>query len=290
MYPPLPKSDHVLPDGRRLSYAEYGRPNGTPIFLFHGTPGSRLFGRLGHNAAADRNVRLIVPDRPGFGRSTFQKGRTIGDWPADVVALADALGIEKFGVIGVSGGGPFAAACALKIPERLIGTGLVSAFAPNVRAATKGLGFARKTVLDLGRVAPLLLRPQMAMVHLIAIRYPERVLTGFKKAMPDSDKEVLGRSEVKETFVADLQEAVAVGGHGLAHESMLLSKPWGFKLEDISARVHIWQGDKDANVPIAMGRYYERLLPNASATFIQGAGHFWFVDHLGDVMDTITSP
>lgn len=277
-----------MADGRRISYAEYGRPNGVPVFLFGGTPGSRHFGRLGHNAAADRNVRLIVPERPGFGRSSFHKGSRIGDWPADVTALADSLGIEKFGVIGVSGGGPFALACAAKIPGRLTGVGLVSAFAPNRRPATRGLALARRIILGIGKNAPVLLRPQMTIVHLIAIRYPERVLTGFRRTTPPPDREVLGRSEVKETLVADLQEAVAVGGRGLAHESELLAKPWDFRIEDISTPVHLWQGELDANVPVAMGRYLERVLPNVQATFLPGAGHFWFVDHLGEVMETVT--
>lgn len=284
MYPPLPKSDLELTDGRRLSYAEYGRPNGSPMFLFHGTPGSRLFGRLGHNAAADRNIRLIVPDRPGFGRSQFQRGRKLTDWPSDVTQLADALGIASFAVVGVSGGGPYAAACAAKIPERLTGVGIVSGISPNRRAALKGLSRGRRLMLAVGKRAPILLRPEAAMLHLLAIRYPERVLSGFRRAMPAADREVLARSDVKEMLVADLQEALALGGRGIAQESAILAGPWGFRLEEINTRVHLWQGERDANTPPAMGRYYEKALPDCSATYIPDAGHFWFVDHLGDVM------
>lgn len=120
-----------LRDGRLLGYAEYGDPGGPALFYFHGFPGSRLEARLGDAVAARNGVRLIALDRPGFGLSHFKPGRTISEWPDDVVELADALGIDRFAVMGVSGGGPYVAACALKIPHRLIGAAMVSSTAPS---------------------------------------------------------------------------------------------------------------------------------------------------------------
>src|SRR3990172_1314809 len=106
--------DHVrLPDGRKLAYAEFGPPDGHPVLYFHGAPSSRLEPLfLGDAELVRLGLRVIAPDRPGMGGSDFQPGRGFSHWPADVVALADALGLGKFGVFGVSGGGGYVSACA----------------------------------------------------------------------------------------------------------------------------------------------------------------------------------
>jgi pimeloyl-ACP methyl ester carboxylesterase len=126
-------SEHTfkLPDGRTLVYAEYGAPAGKPIIYFHGSPGSRLDPQmLDQSCLVKFNVRLIAPDRPGMGLSDFQPNRKISDWPDDVVALADSLGLHSFAVLGVSGGAPYAEVCALKIPHRLTAVAIVSGVGP----------------------------------------------------------------------------------------------------------------------------------------------------------------
>src|SRR5436190_10650714 len=121
-----------LRDGRVLAYAEYGSPGGLPIIHCHGTPSSRVEGDLIFDAAiaAELGVRIIVPDRPGMGRSDFQPGRRIVDWPNDVLELAAALGLDRFAVLGESGGSPYAAACAALIPARVRALGLLGGVAP----------------------------------------------------------------------------------------------------------------------------------------------------------------
>jgi pimeloyl-ACP methyl ester carboxylesterase len=114
-----------MPDGRRLAYTEWGLPDGKPVLYFHGTPGSRLW-CPDEEATSAARVRLIIPDRPGIGRSDPLEGRALADWPEDVEALTDELQISSFGVIGVSSGGPYAAACAALIPGRLSGVAIVS--------------------------------------------------------------------------------------------------------------------------------------------------------------------
>ena len=118
-----------LRDGRNLAYSEWGPAEGVPVFGFHGTPNSRLV-HLGADAPRAAGVRLILPDRPGLGRSDFQPGRTLLDWPRDVAELADALGIDRFAAFGVSGGGPHAASCAAALGDRVTAVGLVSAAGP----------------------------------------------------------------------------------------------------------------------------------------------------------------
>jgi pimeloyl-ACP methyl ester carboxylesterase len=115
---PVRDSSIRLPDGRTLAYTEWGDVLGRPVFFFHGMPASRLF-IPDPDAAADEHVRVIAPDRPGMGRSDPQPGHVVADWPADVTALADALGLDWFGVVGWSAGTPQGFACAASITERL---------------------------------------------------------------------------------------------------------------------------------------------------------------------------
>src|SRR5262249_11736586 len=115
-----------LPDGRELGYAEWGDPDGAPVLYFHGTPASRLDPVCFPDAPAAAGVRLLSLDRPGMGLSTFQRRRRIADWPADVSAFADALGLERFGVAGWSGGGPYVLACAWRLADRLTGAALAA--------------------------------------------------------------------------------------------------------------------------------------------------------------------
>jgi len=120
--------DYVkLPDGRKLAYAEFGRPEGHPVLYFHGSPSSRLEPLLyGDDVFHQFGLRIIAPDRPGMGQSDFQPRRGFSDWPKDVLVLADTLGLERFSVLGNSGGCGYAAACAARIPERLHAVVIVS--------------------------------------------------------------------------------------------------------------------------------------------------------------------
>jgi pimeloyl-ACP methyl ester carboxylesterase len=119
-----------LPDGRRLGFAEYGVPDGRPLMFFHGTPGARLMTRFAHPDAVRHGIRIIAPERPGYGLSDFQPGRTLGAWADDVAALADGLRRERFAIAGVSRGGPYVAACAHRMRPRVPIAGIVSGVGP----------------------------------------------------------------------------------------------------------------------------------------------------------------
>ena len=126
---PASDSQIRLGDGRRMGFAQYGDPAGRPLFFFQGTPSSRLL-HPDQTITRSLGVRHIQLDRPGFGLSDFQPGRTLLDWPDDVAKVADRLGIERFAVVGVSGGGPYVAACAYRIPQRLTAAAMVGSVAP----------------------------------------------------------------------------------------------------------------------------------------------------------------
>lgn len=284
----MPSTDREGPlrlrDGRLLGYAEYGDPKGKPGFFFHGFPGSRLEARLAHATAARLGVRIIALERPGFGLSDFKPGRTIGDWPADVADAGDAFGIARFAVMGASGGGPYAAACALAIPERLTTAAIVSGFGPwDAPGATDGMSRLNHLVLTLGRRLPGLIRLAMWWMGRQARRNPQRLLDMMSADVPEADKAVLARPEVQAVFKDDVAEAFRCGSRGAAWDLLLLTRPWGFRLEQISMEVHLWQGEADVNVPLAMGRYQAQALPNCRATFYPGEGHLMAVDHMEEI-------
>jgi pimeloyl-ACP methyl ester carboxylesterase len=271
-----------LPDGRRLGYAQWGDSGGGPLLFFHGWPGSRLEGRLGDEAAKASRVRLIALDRPGMGLSDFQPRRAFVDWPDDVVQLADALGLERFAVLGISGGGPYAAACAWKLSDRLTRAGIVSSLAPlNVSGAIAGMGRRNRLTFQLVGHVAVLRRILMAAVAASVARSPDRVLE--RGVAATVDKSYLRRPDVREILAKSLSEAFRSGSSGPAWEMGLYARPWGFPLEDIRRPVDLWHGEQDANAPVGMGRHLAASIPECRARFYPGEGHLHFVDRLPEI-------
>ena len=278
-----------LADGRLLGYGEFGDPNGTPVMLFHGFPGSRLTAAIGHEAASRAGVRVIAPDRPGMGISTFLPGRRIIDWPNDVARLADALGLRTFAVAGVSGGGPYAAACAARLGERLTGAAIISGVAPfDAPGASDGLNRMNRLLSFMGRRTPWLARlPMLVMAR--AARSPERAIDRMVASMPAPDRAVIQRPEVRTAFALDLAEAFRAGSRGPAWEMVLYSRSWEFRLEDIEMEVLLWQGEADTNVPPSMGRYQAAAIPRCRATFFPGEGHLLIIDRMEEILGAVVA-
>lgn len=275
-----------LEDGRLLGYAVYGDPEGWPIFYFHGFPGSRLEAQLADRVAARMGIRLIALDRPGFGLSDFKPRRTIFEWPDDVVKIADALRINRFATIGVSGGGPYAAACALKIPQRLTAVAIVCGLGPlDTPNGTDRMVRTNHLIFFLGRRLPWLAKISLWRIAYQVRRNPEGTLRRMIVALPDPDKAVLARPEVKTAMKDNVVEAFRGGSRGAACELLLYTRPWGFLLEDIATRVNLWHGEQDVSVPPTMGQYQARTIPNCRAIFCPGEGHFSLViNHMEEVL------
>jgi pimeloyl-ACP methyl ester carboxylesterase len=164
-----------LPDGRRICYAEYGDPNGQPIFVFHGGSNSRLLWKVIPGSPFLPNVRLIAPDRPGFGQTDFVEGvTTLENWPNDVAALADSLGITKFAIFGPSGGGPYALACAWKIPERLTSFGIYASVGPLLPETVGDLNPTTDALWKYAPKAPRLLKLQLNLFAWLAKKFPKQ--------------------------------------------------------------------------------------------------------------------
>jgi pimeloyl-ACP methyl ester carboxylesterase len=279
-----------LKDGRQLCYAEYGDPNGFPIFVFHGNPNSRLIWGLIPGSPFLPGVRLIAPDRPGFGQTDFKKGvTTLENWPNDVVALADSLGVEKFAVFGPSGGGPFALACAWKIPERLTSVGIFASVGPFLPETVENAVPSVRLMWKYAPRLPGLFRVQMKFFAWLARNftnlYVKIVLTEFSK----TDRKDYARLKVADFLRPDRNEGCRQGGIGTWYDAMIPAT-WPIPLEEIKTKVYLWQGEEDISVPLAMGRYIAKKIPNCEAKFIKGFGHFWIFEHMGEMLDALVSP
>jgi pimeloyl-ACP methyl ester carboxylesterase len=265
-----------LATGRLIAYDEHGAVDGTPIFYFHGSPSTRLEWHLfGSDALARKlKIRIIVADRPGLGRSDFQPGRRISDWPADVIALADRLALARFAVLGYSGGGPYAAACALKIPERLTRVGIVSGTAPfDEPGLTAGINPTNLRFMQLARTKPWLSRLTLRLMGLIARFTPRRFIEGATATLPACDQAMLARPDFQQGFIAMVREALLAGPRGAQRDTALMVSPWDFRLQDIRSAVYLWHGEEDANAPLAMGHYMAATIPNSHAYYYPGEGH-----------------
>ncbi len=287
----------TLRDGRSLGYAECGDPKGKPAFHFHGHPGSRLECKLFAGAATKAGIRLIGIDRPGMGLSDFEPGRKILDWPNDVVQLADALEIDRFSVEGVSGGGPYAAACAYKIPNRLTACGIAAGLGPIDLLGTEGMMTTNRVQFFLAPRLPWLLRSLMSLFMGRNSRYSqdkekmEELSIKFWQGLPEADREAMGDPNMGRLYMEEMLEAFRQGSKGPAYDARLYTKPWGFRLEDISLdKVYLWYGETDVNVPISMGRAMANAISNCKAKFYPNETHLSVIaNHSDEIMDAMSS-
>ena len=261
----------TLGDGRVLAYAEYGRSDGVPVLYCHGFLGSRLEASLTQPVAADLGLRVVAPDRPGYGASSYQCNRRLADWPRDVATLADALGFDRFAVLGVSGGGPYALACAALLPERVMGAGVVCGLGPLAGARHRHrMRLLARASYTIARHLPGLAQVLARGLPTRSIRHrPIRILALLASTAPTVDREVLCRSDVRDTLAASLREALAQGGRGAAGDLVIYSHPWPIDLQRITVPVHLWHGEQDATVPVAVARQVSASLPQCRAEFLR---------------------
>ncbi len=268
-----------LRDGRTLAYAEYGASSGNALFYFHGGADSRLEARFLAKPAERAGVRLIGIDRPGMGRSPFQAGRRLLDWPDDVVELADALQIDRFAVVGISGGGPYALACVYKIPDRLIACGIV------------GGEWHNKHVFSfLTQFLPWLVIPPLGYFFRDE-EHARKAMLRLTPHFPETDRKSLALPEITDLLTASFVEAFRQGVKGPAYDGMVVRRPWGFGLEAITfPRLYLWHGELDRDVPVAMGRAVADRLAHCKATFYPAEGHIsLIVNHREEIVTTLMS-
>jgi pimeloyl-ACP methyl ester carboxylesterase len=240
-----------------------------------------------------QGVRLIVFDRPGIGRSDPKPGFQLLDWPDDVAEATNQLGIERFAVSGLSGGGPFALACAYKMPERLTACGLISAVPPVeyiMRAGSRGMRLAYR-LLD--RLPPRLFRAlvsrTMAQAARSNVEETEQRLTRNAKRLGIGDQRILSIPQVRRAYAETAVESYRQGIQANVEEALLLGKRWPFQVEEIKfERVFMWHGEQDQIMPIAPVRQFAQALPHCHATFYPDTGHLsTVVAHADDIVGAL---
>jgi pimeloyl-ACP methyl ester carboxylesterase len=265
----------TLSDGRRLSFAEFGDRKGKPVFYFHGFPGSRLEAKLAHGISRESKIRFIGVDRPGYGLSDYKPERRIIDWANDVAELADALRIDRFSILGVSGGGPYAAACACKMPDRLDAVGIICGMGPvDIPGLILDMPWIYRQGLRLAGRLPEIATAVYPFSAFLFREYPERMLSILSGKVAGPDKIALKNKELIQVLSASFREAFRSSLRWQATDVVLYSRPWGFPLEGINITVHLWHGEKDRIVPPEMGHYIAHSIPNCYATFYPDEGHF----------------
>lgn len=285
----MSRADATTVAGRRVTYAEHGDPAGRAVFLLHGTPGCRLGHAFAHEPAAQRGIRIVCPDRPGIGGADPAPGRTIAGYAGDVLGLADALGIDRFTVLGYSGGGPYALACAAGCGPRLTSTGLMAGVGPLDRpGARDGLAPSDAQMFEMVEHRPAAARRQMRLVALAARLSPALVRRSFAGELSEPDRAALATQDPRELANA-LREAMAQGPGGVIEDYRLLVSPWRLDWPAVTAPVHLFQGDADQMVPMRHAETVHDLLPAGMATLhpLPGVGHVSIQNHIGTILDEL---
>jgi pimeloyl-ACP methyl ester carboxylesterase len=280
---PLVEGSVTLSDGRKLAYAEWGEAAGAPVMLFHGTPGSRLL-CPGQEETAAGGVRLIVPDRPGYGASDRQAGRHLTEWPGDVAALADHLGLERFAVLGWSGGGPHALACAHAVPERLEAVGVIASPGPTEDVPGAMDDPQRRPVHDGA------LTDRVGTADFIVSFFEdvdsndgERWFEVLRANFPEPLRDVRWEANMREHVV----EGFRPGGAGRADDAVANFGPWGFRPEDVGAHVLLFHGGRDETMPRAHFDHLCSTLPSCTPVLFEDEEHALIYPRWPEILRTI---
>lgn len=271
-----------LSDGRRLAYQEYGDLDGYPILLFHGTPGSRLWFMEDDLCATELGVKLIAMDRPGYGGSDPKPDRTLLDWAVDVDEAVQLLELSEYSVLGVSGGGAYAAVCAYKELKGLRNIAMVASGMPfKDGKAPTSMTRLNCIVFWLSRYAPWLIKSIFQAQIQLMIKDPERFKRNLLKGnshLSEWDRACLQTDEQAEATFVHMQEAYRQGPDEVVRESALLSRSWDFELSKIQIPTFVFHGEADTLAPYNASAEAVTSIPNGRLITIPGAGHFLIED------------
>jgi pimeloyl-ACP methyl ester carboxylesterase len=279
-----------LSDGRSIGLAEYGIPDGDAIFWFHGTPGGRSQAPpMARRIALERGVRLIGVERPGVGRSTPHLHESVVGAADDIEQIADRLNVNRFGIVGLSGGGPYVLACAHEHPDRVVAGAVLGGVAPTCgdEAVSGGpVAVARRLRAVLDRLYRPLGHLTWGLTY--ALRpIASQVFDLFIATMPQGDQDVMYRPEMKAMFIDDLLRAGRSQMHAPIVDIVLFARPWGFSLGDIRVPIRFWHGDADHIVPLDHGRHQAALVPDSELVIRPNEGHMGSLDAADEIIATI---
>jgi pimeloyl-ACP methyl ester carboxylesterase len=268
----------VAADGRTLTIAESGDPDGFPVFSLHGTPGSRFAGQANESAYENVGARVITYDRPGYGGSDRFRGRRVVDSVADVSAIADSLGIKRFAVSGGSWGGPHSLAVAARLPERVTRAACVAGVAPFDMPGFDW--FASMDAVNIEEMGWALEGEDVLAreIDRMATAWLERLADDPSKAgeveFSDADRAVMANPERQLVEQRMLKEAFRQGVWGYVDDALCLIQPWGFDVTEIRVPTRVLYGLTDVLVPRQHGEWLAQNVPNAEAVIDEQGGHF----------------
>ena len=242
---------------------------------------------LTQDAARDLGMRIISPDRPGINESAFQKARTLLDWPVMLHEIATQLGIEKFRVLGISGGAPYAFASAWSMPDQVEAIAVVSGVPPITELkGDDGLLKLYRWMLALYRKQPRLLRRCFYLARPFASRkIPIRLRPMLLKLLQPCDAAVLRDSRAFEACFESQRQAWRASAEGVMVDAEIYARPWGFALEEVRTPVRLWHGKTDRSFSHYLAEQVARRLPNCRAYFIEGAGHYSLpIRHMHEIL------
>jgi pimeloyl-ACP methyl ester carboxylesterase len=266
----------TTPDGRTLTVREGGAANGFPVLFISGTPGSSTLDEAHLRDAAARGIRLFSYDRPGYGGSTRHEGRSVADCAVDIVAVCDALGIERLGVWGVSGGGPHALAAAALLPDRVVAAASLASPAP---FGAEGLdyfdGMGEQNVEEFGVIFEgeeahrAAVERQRAELLSLA---PDRLVEAWQTLLGPADRQV-ATGEFAGTLLDHMRAGIGPQGDGWIDDDLAFVSPWGFDVSSIRIPVELWHGKEDRFVPFAHGVWLAARIPGVEARLTAEDGH-----------------
>jgi pimeloyl-ACP methyl ester carboxylesterase len=283
LLPPARDGTVALPGGRTVGHGRYGAADGPLVVVLDG-PGSRGLGRAAAAAADQLGVTLLVPDRPGFGASTPTPNRSIGEVSDDLLAVVDALGARRFGIVAQSGGTPYALGLAGAAGDRVTGLAFVGAITPlHEREALRDVSGPMRSLFILARRAPWLLRPLLAALARRTLKDPAAAARKYAEDVPAADRVVLDDPQMWAIHEATSAEAVSSPA-AFAREARLLARPWGLEPGRVTAPAALWVGELDPAHPPVMARRMARRLGDAPVTVVPGAATFGMLPVYPDVL------
>ncbi|MBL7257888.1 alpha/beta hydrolase [Actinoplanes sp. LDG1-01] len=285
-------SDVYTSGGRRLRYEVSGARDGVPVFLLHGTPGSRVGPRPRAGVLYRLGIRLISYDRPGYGGSDRHRGRSVADCAGDIAAIADDLGLDKFTVVGRSGGGPHALAAAALLPERVTRAAVLVSLAPHDAEIDWFGGMMPSNVQEFGTPA----QDESRLVESLRLqadrtrRSPVSLLDSLRQEIAGPDRQVVRDLMMQQLLVETYAEAMRGGPYGWIDDVLANRRDWGFRLKSITQPVRVWHGAEDNCVPPAHARWLAERIPNAELTVQSGTAHFGAMEILPEILSWLAQP
>jgi len=274
--PPRLEGTVRLPDGRKMSFAEYGDPRGRPVLWLHGTPGGRRqIPEEGRVAAEETGIRLIAVDRPGVGRSTPYLYESILGFAADLGCVADVLGIGDFALIGLSGGGPYLLAAAHALAPRVKAAAVLGGVAPSVGDDAVEGGIVALTARFQYLLTQFRVPLAVAVGSLVSVLRPigTPALIAYALMQPEGDRRVLNRPEFRAMFLDDIFTPSSHGLRAPVYDIVLFGREWGFSVRDVKIPIRWWHGDADHIIPFRHGQHMVSLLPDAELLVLPGESH-----------------